>query len=106
MENRCCDTCGTDKKLCPLKPMFDAGNISFNRDSFSCSAHSEKQLAYQPCPFCGSTNVTSEVDNKRGKAYIFCVLCGAIGPVCKGKAALSRSVDAWNERVAGQIKKI
>lgn len=104
MENKCCNTCGKKITECPLSGILSKGLSGWDRNRNFCDLYTKKQPAYQPCPFCGSMDVTSEVNDKKGKAYIFCELCGAIGPVCKGKGAVPRSVESWNKRAPGSTQ--
>ncbi len=51
-------------------------------------------IELKPCPFCGSTDLTSE------QSYVVCINCGALGPdiddLPKGP---NSPFEAWNRRI-------
>ncbi|QCJ70466.1 hypothetical protein C9446_11760 [Providencia heimbachae] len=51
----------------------------------------------QPCPFCGSENITLESHSYRTWFYIQCHSCGAKGPEVNDKQT---AITAWNKGVA------
>ena len=56
----------------------------FNRDNFEPD----------PCPFCGSNDVTKLVTIDGGKAFVKCNACGATGP--KNQKGVDEAVVDWN----------
>lgn len=51
----------------------------------------------QPCPMCGSANVSSEYDAYSYSHLTGCDSCGVCGPWCESKDA---AIAAWNRRAA------
>lgn len=52
----------------------------------------------QPCPFCGSLDVSPHRFMQvaaTNNVYVGCWQCGAHGPVVKGEVA---ALEAWNRR--------
>ncbi|MGO2304348.1 MAG: Lar family restriction alleviation protein [Providencia sp.] len=50
----------------------------------------------QPCPFCGSENITLESHSYRTWFYIQCHSCGEKGPEVNDKQT---AITAWNKGV-------
>ena len=56
----------------------------FNREDFEPD----------PCPFCGSDDVTKVVEMDSDKAFVKCNTCGATGP--KNQQGVDEAVIDWN----------
>ena len=56
---------------------------------------STEEMAFLPCPFCGSTNIDI-ITTRANMSYCCCLQCGARGPEAKGNNSPKM---AWNTRV-------
>lgn len=72
----------------------------------------DKSMTMQPCPFCGSKNVTAMSASPADLAWAYCRKCMANGPTCSTQTeadwawgednsehpAIPAAIRAWNER--------